>query len=283
MPNGTFGMSLTGLTEELRQSLKVVEQLKADVAAAKAAALVGDATVLPGGARVLVAVLDGVDGKALQVGAKGRVGGSVEELVCGRARASARACFGGMLGTVTGNLEKSRPSCVSTAQHPHARRGRGRRAAGVHVHVHVQRACGNTAASVVDAGCLAPQASCLIGTEPFLERVAGSRVTGSVCLPTAVPPLQEAAVGLQEKLGDPSAVVLLSSPEPDKVALVAALSAAAVKAGIKAGQVSGHHCPSFGLSVHPSVCRSVGRSDGPSICLVLVRCWCWYRWSASSW
>lgn len=41
--------------------------------------------------------------------------------------------------------------------------------------------------------------------------------------------MQEAAKGLQDKLGDPSALVLIGSPEQGKVALVVSLSEGAVK------------------------------------------------------
>ncbi|CAL5229400.1 g12718 [Coccomyxa viridis] len=51
--------------------------------------------------------------------------------------------------------------------------------------------------------------------------------------------LQEAAKGLQEQLGDPSALVLMGSPEQGKVAIVVAVSQGAVKKGLKAGAVAG--------------------------------------------
>jgi len=41
--------------------------------------------------------------------------------------------------------------------------------------------------------------------------------------------VQEAAKGLQEQLGDPSALVLIGSPEQGKVAIVVSLSEGAVK------------------------------------------------------
>lgn len=41
--------------------------------------------------------------------------------------------------------------------------------------------------------------------------------------------MQEAAKGLQEQLGDPSALVLIGSPEQGKVAIVVSLSEGAVK------------------------------------------------------
>ena len=41
--------------------------------------------------------------------------------------------------------------------------------------------------------------------------------------------LQEAAKGLQEQLGDPSALVLMGSPEQGKVAIVVSVSEGAVK------------------------------------------------------
>ena len=41
--------------------------------------------------------------------------------------------------------------------------------------------------------------------------------------------LQEAAKGLQEQLGDPSALVLMGSPEQGKVAIVVSVSGSAVK------------------------------------------------------
>ena len=52
---------------------------------------------------------------------------------------------------------------------------------------------------------------------------------------------QEAAKGLQERLGDQAAVVLLASPGPDegKVAIAVALSAGAVGKGLKAGALAG--------------------------------------------
>lgn len=41
--------------------------------------------------------------------------------------------------------------------------------------------------------------------------------------------MQEAAIGLLDKLGDPSALVLIGSPEQGKVAIVVSLSEGAVK------------------------------------------------------
>ena len=48
--------------------------------------------------------------------------------------------------------------------------------------------------------------------------------------------MQEAAKGLQDALGDPSASVLIGCPEPGKVAIVVSLSDGAVK---KVGNVTG--------------------------------------------
>lgn len=51
--------------------------------------------------------------------------------------------------------------------------------------------------------------------------------------------MQDAAQDLESELGDPAAVVLLGSPEPAKVTMVAAFSPAAVKGGLQAGKFIG--------------------------------------------
>ena len=51
--------------------------------------------------------------------------------------------------------------------------------------------------------------------------------------------LQEAATQLQEQLGDPAAVCLLSVPEEGKVSMVAAFSPAVVKQGLQVGMACG--------------------------------------------
>lgn len=50
---------------------------------------------------------------------------------------------------------------------------------------------------------------------------------------------QEAAKGLQERLGDNSAVALMGASEEGKVAIVVALGGGAVKKGLKAGAIAG--------------------------------------------
>ncbi|EIE20523.1 alanyl-tRNA synthetase [Coccomyxa subellipsoidea C-169] len=52
--------------------------------------------------------------------------------------------------------------------------------------------------------------------------------------------LQEAAKGLQERLGDDSAVALMGVSEEGKVAIVVALGGGAVKKGLKAGAIAGN-------------------------------------------
>ena len=59
--------------------------------------------------------------------------------------------------------------------------------------------------------------------------------------------LQEAAAKLQEQLGDPAAVCLLSVPEEGKVSMVAAFSPAVVKQGLQVGRA---------CSMTASVCLS---------------------------
>lgn len=50
---------------------------------------------------------------------------------------------------------------------------------------------------------------------------------------------QEAAKGLQERLGEQSAVTLMGASEEGKVAIVVALGGGAVKKGLKAGPIAG--------------------------------------------
>ena len=56
---------------------------------------------------------------------------------------------------------------------------------------------------------------------PQVHQIATRSIMGAV--------QQEAAKGLQEKLGDPTAVVLVGCPEEHKVAIVVSLSSEAVK------------------------------------------------------
>ena len=51
--------------------------------------------------------------------------------------------------------------------------------------------------------------------------------------------MQDAAKGLQERLGDLAGVVLVASNEGGKVAIAVALSGGAVKRGLKAGTLAG--------------------------------------------
>lgn len=55
------------MAEEVRAAQKEVEGLKGALAVASANSLVGEATTGPNGGKLLVARLDGVEGKALQV------------------------------------------------------------------------------------------------------------------------------------------------------------------------------------------------------------------------
>lgn len=57
----------SGMADDLRLAQKRLADSQKTLAAAKAAALAGDATTLPNGARHLITLVEGIDPKSLQV------------------------------------------------------------------------------------------------------------------------------------------------------------------------------------------------------------------------
>ena len=64
----TVSRSRAALAEEVRAGQKKLAEAQTALAAAKAAALAAEAETLPNGARHLVARVDGIDARGLQVG-----------------------------------------------------------------------------------------------------------------------------------------------------------------------------------------------------------------------
>ena len=114
---------VSSIQDDLRAAQKEAEALRAELAAAKSAALVADAVATSGGQRVLVARLDGVDPVALKARRRNR---SRRRSRARRTRRASRWCSG--RDPPTGRLGSS-PSLTRARKKPGAQGGRRARAA----------------------------------------------------------------------------------------------------------------------------------------------------------
>ena len=123
------------------------------------------------------------------------------------------------------------------------------------LHLLKSRSCGHHGASQVPCpplGLLCGQQGCASAAVARCVCITGAsgtkgRMYTNRPQPAVATCLQEAAAKLQEQLGDPAAVCLLSVPEEGKVSMVAAFSPAVVQQGLQVGRA---------CSMTASVCLS---------------------------